>query len=242
MAKEQHNVYYEDTFYPRFILDLKNALGVVILQSAFIRLRRIQFLLPHIESCLDRGIRLCVYLQAPQEEEAAKEVGICSQLLRLRGAHVNLRDYIHEKLIVIDDHIFWDGSLNMLSQNRSSERMNRWESREKAKDAIRKHKLNTCSQCPPPDFVRCDAAFESHHRKVLGSAIKARREELGISQKELSLKSGIKQATISNFEAGKQDVQLRTLSRIYRQLDLELRSPPSNLLPPIEWLMKKAGD
>lgn len=61
---------------------------------------------------------------------------------------------------------------------------------------------------------------------ALGEAVKARREELGLTQEELAGEAGLHQRWISNLECGWRNPSLRSLRRLADGLGLE----PSELL------------
>ena len=55
---------------------------------------------------------------------------------------------------------------------------------------------------------------------ALGVALKRRREELGLSQEQLALCSGLHQRWISNVETGKRNPSYASLRRLAAALDL----------------------
>jgi transcriptional regulator with XRE-family HTH domain len=61
---------------------------------------------------------------------------------------------------------------------------------------------------------------------ALGKAVKARREELGLTQEELASEAGLHQRWISNIERGWRNPSLRSLQRLARGLSIQ----PSDLL------------
>ena len=61
---------------------------------------------------------------------------------------------------------------------------------------------------------------------ALGKAVKARREELGLTQEELANEADLHQRWISNLECGWRNPSLRSIQRLARGLDLT----PSELL------------
>lgn len=66
--------------------------------------------------------------------------------------------------------------------------------------------------------------FNSVLYRVLGERIKARREELGLSQKELSEKIlTLGRASISNIEKGRQYPPLSTVYEMCRVLDIDVQ-------------------
>jgi transcriptional regulator with XRE-family HTH domain len=55
---------------------------------------------------------------------------------------------------------------------------------------------------------------------VLGQAVKARREELGLTQEQVALRGDLQQKWISNIETGKRDLQYSSLRRLAPLLEL----------------------
>ncbi|UUY01799.1 helix-turn-helix domain-containing protein [Svornostia abyssi] len=51
-------------------------------------------------------------------------------------------------------------------------------------------------------------------QRALGAAVKARREALGLTQEQLSLKSGLHQRWISNVETGKRNPSYTSIRRL----------------------------
>jgi HTH-type transcriptional regulator/antitoxin HipB len=58
--------------------------------------------------------------------------------------------------------------------------------------------------------------------KQAGEAVRRRRRSLGMTQKGLAGKTGLRQATISDVEAGEPGTQLRTLFDVLTALDMEV--------------------
>lgn len=55
---------------------------------------------------------------------------------------------------------------------------------------------------------------------ALGRAVKARRDELGLTQEQLALRGGLQQKWISNIETAKRDVMYSSLRRLAPVLGL----------------------
>ena len=58
----------------------------------------------------------------------------------------------------------------------------------------------------------------------IGKQIKAKREELGLSQQALGDRAGVKQSTISELERGIGDPKWLTLQKIFTALNMSLLS------------------
>jgi ribosome-binding protein aMBF1 (putative translation factor) len=71
-----------------------------------------------------------------------------------------------------------------------------------------------------PDFKRENE--ETRPRRELARIVMVRREELGISQKELADRMGTSVAVISRLERSRQNFSLATLQRLATALDTKL--------------------
>lgn len=220
------NVFNENTFYPKFVEDLNFAHSLVIIQSPFLRIKRIEKLFTVFENCRIRGVRICVYAQRPYQQTKEDELALleCNNFLSALGIHVTYVPLIHEKLATIDEDILWEGSLNILSQNYSKERMTRWTSKDQVFRAVQMHKLDSCKSClvPKEDF------------SALGKILSSRRKELGLSQKDLALRTGLSPTVVSYFEAGKRDIKISTLFSICSELRMNLRCLPWHMTPALD--------
>jgi phosphatidylserine/phosphatidylglycerophosphate/cardiolipin synthase-like enzyme len=126
----ESKLYDEKTFYPAFIKDLNNCGSELIIECPFITRRRLQYLLPTLQMLKDRKVRIIVNTKDPYEldEERRDEAYRTITSLQHKGIQVIYTHGHHRKLAIIDRSIFYEGSLNILSQNRSSEIMRRTES------------------------------------------------------------------------------------------------------------------
>jgi len=123
-------LYDDKTFYPAFIKDLNNCGSELIIESPFITRRRLQYLLPTLQKLKDRKVRIIVNTKDPHEldEDRRDEAYHTVASLQHKGIQVIYTHGHHRKLAIIDRSILYEGSLNILSQNRSCEIMRRTES------------------------------------------------------------------------------------------------------------------
>lgn len=70
--------------------------------------------------------------------------------------------------------------------------------------------------------------------KQIGDALRRRRRALNLTQRDLGIKTSLRQATISAIENGEPGTQLRTLSDVLAALNLELVIRPRTKGSPIE--------
>lgn len=133
-------LYDEKGFYNRFTQDLLEAKNEVIIESPYITRQRMRLFRPIFTKLINRGVRVYIMTRDPREHDLPleyqseaeirnfEEIGI--QTLLCSGNH-------HRKLAIIDRAILWEGSLNILSQNRSREIMRRIESKELSEEMFR---------------------------------------------------------------------------------------------------------
>lgn len=72
----------------------------------------------------------------------------------------------------------------------------------------------------------------------LANEIRVAREKKGLSQRELSSKTGVPQSHISRIENGAVDLQASSLIEILRVLDLELMLIPRSMVPAVQGLQQ----
>jgi phosphatidylserine/phosphatidylglycerophosphate/cardiolipin synthase-like enzyme len=132
-------LYDDKTFYPAFIKDLNNCGSELIVESPFITRRRLTYLLPTLQKLKDRKVRIIINTKDPHEldEERREEAYRVIASLQYKGIQVIYTHGHHRKLAIIDRSILYEGSLNILSQNRSSEIMRRTESVRLAWEVVR---------------------------------------------------------------------------------------------------------
>jgi phosphatidylserine/phosphatidylglycerophosphate/cardiolipin synthase-like enzyme len=120
-------LYDEQSFYPAFVADIRQASVSIIIESPFISYRRVSYLLPAIKSAADRGVQIVINTRDPIEHDVGMQEQALEAIAELQelGALVLFTTRLHRKLAVIDQSTLWEGSLNVLSQSDSCEIMRR---------------------------------------------------------------------------------------------------------------------
>jgi phosphatidylserine/phosphatidylglycerophosphate/cardiolipin synthase-like enzyme len=125
----------EKTFYQAFLRDLEGCRSEVIIESPYITSKRAEMLIPVFNNLLAKGVKIYIMTRDPKEHDENMEyqseeaisnferMGV--QVLLCIGNH-------HRKLAILDRQILYEGSLNILSQNKSREIMRRIENKELA--------------------------------------------------------------------------------------------------------------
>ncbi len=133
-------LYSERSFYKAFVKDLKKAKKSVIIESPFLTERRALQFSKILSKLNKRGVRIKLYTRMPSHHSKLLEIQAWKAIsvLRYSGVKVKLcSDLRHRKLAVIDEEVLWEGSMNILSQNRSCELMRRTESGELSKQLLK---------------------------------------------------------------------------------------------------------
>lgn len=136
---QSSRLYDEKSFYPAFIKDLDNCGSELIIECPFMSKRRLQYLLPTLQMLKERKVRIIINTKNPIEldEERRDEAHRAIASLLHKSIQVIYTHGHHRKLAIIDRTILYEGSLNILSQNRSTEIMRRTESVQLAWQTVR---------------------------------------------------------------------------------------------------------
>jgi len=123
-------LYNEQSFFPAFVADARRATETIIVESPFITYRRLKLLYPTLERAVMGGVRIVVNTRDPQFQDGSMRQQATAGIAALQdiGIEVLFTSNLHRKLAIIDHHILWEGSLNILSQIDSCEVMRRTES------------------------------------------------------------------------------------------------------------------
>lgn len=125
----------EKTFYGAFLRDLEGCRSEVIIESPYITSKRADMLIPVFESLLAKGVKIYVMTRDPKEHEENMEYQSEEAISQFERMGVQVLLCIgnhHRKLAILDRKTLWEGSLNILSQNKSREIMRRIENEELA--------------------------------------------------------------------------------------------------------------
>lgn len=133
--QEMHvsELFDEKGFYPVFTKDLKHFKRELVVESPFITNRRLATLLPELEKLSRNKICIIINTRDPIEiddEHQRNEAYRAVSRLQHIGIRVLYTKGLHRKLAIIDRSILYEGSLNILSQNDSSEIMRRISSKQ----------------------------------------------------------------------------------------------------------------
>lgn len=233
-----HEVFDQEKFWDAFKQDFASARARILIECPFLSYWRLTELGRLIQNATNRGVVVCVFLQRESKRSAnntseelidkRKEKERLIDLLQSWKVHINQRTYVHSKVAIIDDRIFWDGSLNILSHfSNAHERMNRWVDRKKVRSAIVEQALD-CTECerilvrflpqnePSPDFG-------------WGKLLKVQREWQEQTQQEIADISGLDRTVLSKIENGKRS-SIRNVMSISKAINSKFVMLPDYLV------------
>jgi len=135
----------EKNFFKVFREDLKRAKSSLVILSPFIARKRLRTLKKDLISSIKRGIRVYIITRHPDHQGTNKQyAGKLIKEIRKIGARVivaskkiGLHEKFHDKIAVIDNSVFYHGSMNILSQSNSSESMIVFRARKTIKELLR---------------------------------------------------------------------------------------------------------
>lgn len=81
----------------------------------------------------------------------------------------------------------------------------------------------------------------SYKTDHLSASLRKARVDMGLSQRDLSTKSGVPQAQISKFENGAVDLRLSSLVALFRALGLELELVPRKSIPAVQSIVRSTA-
>lgn len=129
------SLFNENTFYKSFLDDLKKCKEEVIIESPYITSERMKILTPVFKKLLKRNVKIYVITRDPSEHNETMEVQSEEEITKFETMGVQTLLCVgnhHRKLAILDRKILWEGSLNILSQNKSREIMRRIEDEDMA--------------------------------------------------------------------------------------------------------------
>ncbi len=133
-------LYDEHSFYPAFMRDLKQSKHEVIIECPYMTMPRVLSIKPTLKKLVRKGVKVRVHTRFPGHHDQLLRIQAWQATKELKQVGVRVfyfYDYHHRKLAILDSRIMYEGSLNILSQNKSREIMRRIESEQLAKQMIR---------------------------------------------------------------------------------------------------------
>lgn len=121
------SLFDQNTFYAALENDLRRCQRELIIESPFITASRINVLLPIFEKMCRRNVKIIINTRDPIEHDGdyVRQAQEAVMILQDMGITVLYTAKHHRKLAIIDRHVTYEGSLNILSFSDSCEIMRR---------------------------------------------------------------------------------------------------------------------
>ena len=122
----------EKGFYSAFTKDLRRCKRELVIESPFITNRRLATILPELERLSGERVSIIINTRDPieiEDEYQRNEAYRAVSRLQHIGIRVLYTKGLHRKTAIIDKSILYEGSLNILSQNNSTEIMRKIKSK-----------------------------------------------------------------------------------------------------------------
>ena len=123
-------IFDKDNFLPVFNQDIVAATKEIVIVSPFVRKRRTQQMMQHLNIAIGRPVHVTVVTR-PKKDFPGKDHIAMQRTLDLlidNGVSVVLKTNIHQKFAIIDQKVVWYGSINLLSYGSARESIMRIES------------------------------------------------------------------------------------------------------------------
>jgi superfamily I DNA and/or RNA helicase len=129
----------EKNFWPSFKRDLKSVKQEAIIFSPFITIKRSGQFMDYFRALRSKDIEIHINTRPPNQQtgEMQKQSEIVIEQFENMGIKVTQRSKMHQKVAILDSHIAWIGSLNILSHSDTQEYMARFEGESAIKDIIK---------------------------------------------------------------------------------------------------------
>lgn len=126
-ACDSTSLFDQNTFYAALENDLRRCQRELIIESPFITASRINVLLPIFGKMCRRNVKIIINTRDPIEHDGdyVRQAQETVMILQDMGITVLYTAKHHRKLAIIDRHITYEGSLNILSFSDSCEIMRR---------------------------------------------------------------------------------------------------------------------
>lgn len=122
-------IYNAESFISVLKSDFTEVRKEILIVSPFLRQRWITTILGWLKEPLQKGVSITVITRPPESYKDPKPIQECIKLLSSNVSVIS-KPNVYQKFTLIDNHLVWYGSINLLSYNGSEESIMRLESKE----------------------------------------------------------------------------------------------------------------
>ena len=110
-------IFNKDNFLPVFIQDISTAKKEILVVSPFVRKRRTDQMIKHLKISIDKNIRVIVVTRPKEDFQPQDHASLQGtlDLLTNNGVSMAFKSNTHQKFAIMDQKVFWYGSINLLS-------------------------------------------------------------------------------------------------------------------------------
>lgn len=129
--KKQQTVFSESNFWSPLSRDLKSAKKIVVIVSPYLTVRRTNCYLEIFKTLLNRDVHVSIVTRPAEQHDSSmcqQSSAVIQTLLEL-GVEIISVPQIHQKIVLIDEDISWEGSMNWLSHKDTVEHLRRLDDR-----------------------------------------------------------------------------------------------------------------
>ena len=127
--KEKSDIFDQTDFYPHFYKEIIEAKKEIIIHSPFITSYRTRQFLPIFDYLRKKNVNIFIVTRpywAHKDNMSQEALDMQKEMEKIGVVVLPWGGSIHDKFAIIDRETLWEGSLNILSQNESRERMRRF--------------------------------------------------------------------------------------------------------------------
>lgn len=137
--KDDSDIYNQSEFYKTFFSEILKTKQELIIHSPYITRYRTAQLLPIFDFLRKKNVNIFVITRpyfAHKDSMKDDSLAMQREMEKLGVVVLPWGGSIHDKFAIIDRETLWEGSLNILSQNESRERMRRFRGKESSKQML----------------------------------------------------------------------------------------------------------
>ncbi len=142
----------QNNFYTAFEYDIRRAKNRIVIHSPFVGMNRSKKLMDIFKDVIANGVNIYAIIQNPKIRNDVRVNNVIEELrsigvsIIIGQPNVGLHYKLHEKFALIDDFVFYYGSLNILSQWDSSETMVAYRSQKIIAQLVKHFKIENIIQ------------------------------------------------------------------------------------------------
>ena len=136
LIEEIHSIFDSHTFFPLYSADILSAKNEILIASPFLSKRRTISALNYLSTTMAKVTVVTKPSDNYSEKDGVK-IAECIELLKQHGIVVKTKNRVHLKYAIIDQHIVWYGSINLLGYGATEESIMRIDNIDISRELLR---------------------------------------------------------------------------------------------------------